>query len=176
MTTTRTSTISRRSFRGAALALVTGAGIALTPVAASANAGGPVGGAAAPVAVAAAPVAAPNAAAQTAVDTALAQQGKRYQWGGTGPNGYGCSGLTFSAYKAAGVAIPRTSRAQSTAGVAVAKANLQPGDLIFFYNPVGHVGMYIGNGQMVHSSTYGQPVEVVPVDSMKGYNTARRMV
>jgi len=176
MTTTRTSTISRRSFRGAALALVTGAGIALTPVAASANAGGPVGGAAAPVAVAAAPVAAPTQAAQIAVDTALAQQGKRYQWGGTGPNGYDCSGLTFSAYKAAGVAIPRTSRAQSTAGVAVAKANLQPGDLVFFYNPVGHVGMYIGNGQMVHSSTYGQPVKVVPVDSMSGYNTARRVV
>ena len=183
MTTTRTSTISRRSFRGAALALVTGAGIALTPVAASANAGAPVAaaaapvaGASAPVAVAAAPVVAPNQAAQIAVDTALAQQGKPYVWGGTGPGGYDCSGLTSSAYKAAGVSIPRTSKAQSTAGVAVDRANLQPGDLIFFYKPVGHVGMYIGNGQMVHSSTYGQPVKVVPVDSMKGYNTARRVV
>jgi cell wall-associated NlpC family hydrolase len=174
MTTTRTSTISRRSFRGAALALVTGAGIALTPVAASANAGGPVGGA--PVAVAAAPVAAPTQAAQIAVDTALAQQGKPYVWGGTGPGGYDCSGLTYSAYQAAGVTIPRTSRDQSTAGVYVDRASLQPGDLIFFYNPVGHVGMYIGNGLMVHSSTYGQPVKVVPVDSMYGYNTARRVV
>ncbi|SOD99498.1 C40 family peptidase [Blastococcus haudaquaticus] len=177
MTTTRTSTISRRSFRGAALALFTGAGIALTPLTATADAGGPAAGAAAaPVAVAAAPVAAPNHAAQVAVDTALAQQGKPYVWGGTGPGGYDCSGLTFSAYQAAGVSIPRTSRAQSTAGVHVDRANLQPGDLIFFYDPVGHVGMYIGNGQMVHSSTYGKPVAVVPVDSMYGYNTARRVV
>jgi peptidoglycan DL-endopeptidase CwlO len=64
---------------------------------------------------------------------------------------------------------------QSTAGVPVAKADLQPGDLIFFYDPVSHVGMYIGDGQMVHSSTYGQPVAVVPVDSMSGYNSARRV-
>ena len=175
MTTTRTSTISRRSFRGAALALATGAGIALTPLAASADAGGPVAGASAPVAVAAAPVAAPTHATQVAVGTALAQQGKPYVWGGTGPGGYDCSGLTWSAYQAAGVSLPRTSRAQSTAGVYVDRASLQPGDLIFFYNPVGHVGMYIGNGQMVHSSTYGQPVKVVPVDSMYGYNTARRV-
>lgn len=183
MTTTRTSTITRRSFRGAALALFTGAGIALTPLAASANAGAPAPApvAAAPASVAAAPVAfaaAPAAttqAAQVAVNTALAQQGKPYVWGGTGPGGYDCSGLTWSAYQAAGVDIPRTSRAQSTAGVYVDRANLQPGDLIFFYDPVGHVGMYIGNGQMVHSSTYGQPVSVVPVDSMWGYNTARRV-
>ena len=174
MTTTRTSTIARRSFRGAALALVTGAGIALTPVAASADAGTPT--TAATVTLAAAPVAAPTAAAQVAVDTALAQQGKPYVWGGTGPGGYDCSGLTWSAYKAAGVTIPRTSKAQSTAGVAVAKANLQPGDLVFYYSPVSHVGMYVGNGLMVHSSTYGKPVAVVPVDSMPGYNTARRVV
>ena len=161
MTTTRTSTFGRRSFRGAALALATGAGIALTPLAASADAGGPVAGASAPVAVAAAPVAAPTHATQVAVGTALAQQGKPYVWGGTGPGGYDCSGLTWSAYQAAGVYVDR--------------ASLLPGDLIFFYNPVGHVGMYIGNGQMVHSSTYGQPVKVVAVDSMYGYNTARRV-
>ena len=182
MTTTRTSTITRRSFRGAALALFTGAGIALTPLAASADAGAPaplaaapVTSAAAPVAFAAAPVAATTQAAQVAVNTALAQQGKPYAWGGSGPNSYDCSGLTWSAYQAAGVELPRTSRAQATAGAYVDRANLQPGDLIFFYEPIGHVGMYIGNGQMVHSSTYGQPVSVVPVDSMWGYNTARRV-
>ncbi|WP_345770678.1 C40 family peptidase [Blastococcus saxobsidens] len=124
----------------------------------------------------AAPVAAPNHAAQVAVDTALAQRGDPYAWGATGPNAFDCSGLTTYAYKAAGIDLPRTSRAQSTAGVHVDRAHLQPGDLIFFYSPVGHVGMYIGNGQMVHSSTYGQPVKVVPVDSMYGYNTARRIV
>ncbi len=175
MTTIRTST-RRRSLRGAALALLTGAGIAIAPLPASANAGGtptaPV--ASAPVAVVA-PVAAPTTAAQTAVNTALAQVGKPYAWGATGPNAYDCSGLTFSSYAAAGVTLPRTSRAQSTAGVPVDRANLQPGDLIFFYSPVGHVGMYVGNGQMVHSSTYGQPVAVVPVDSMWGYNSARRV-
>ncbi len=172
MTTTRTSTFSRRSLRAAVLTLATGAGIALTPVAAEAAAGGPTTTA---VAVAAAPVAAPNPAAQVAVDTALPQQGKPYVWGGTGPGGYDCSGLTSSAFKAAGITIPRTSKAQSTAGVFVDRAHLQPGDLIFFYSPVSHVGMYIGNGQMVHSSTYGQPVKVAPVDSMPGYNTARRV-
>jgi len=109
------------------------------------------------------------------VNTALAQQGKPYVWGGTGPRGYDCSGLTWSAYRAAGVTLPRTSRAQATAGVPVARANLQPGDLIFFYSPVSHVGMYVGNGLMVHSSTYGKPVSVVPVNSMPGYNTARRI-
>ena len=180
MTTTRTSTTTRRSFRGAALALFTGAGIALTPFTASADAGAaPVAAApvaTAPVALAAGPVAAPNSAAQTAVDTALAQVGKPYVWGGTGPGGYDCSGLTSTAYQAAGVSIPRTSRAQATAGVPVAKADLRPGDLIFFYSPVGHVGMYIGNGQMVHSSTYGNPVSVAAVDSMWGYNSARRVV
>jgi cell wall-associated NlpC family hydrolase len=170
MTTTRTSTIARRSIRGAALALVTGAGIALAPLPAQAAAVAPAGSY-----VAAAPVAAPTSASQTAVNTALAQQGKPYVWGGTGPGGFDCSGLTWSAYKAAGVTLPRTSSAQSTVGAPVSKAALQPGDLIFFYSPVGHVGMYIGNGQMVHSSTYGQPVSVIPVDSMPGYNTARRV-
>jgi cell wall-associated NlpC family hydrolase len=167
--------ISRRSFRGAALALLTGAGIALTPLTASADAGVPTL-AAAPVTVAAAPVAAPTHAAQVAVNTALAQQGKPYVWGGTGPGGYDCSGLTVSSYKAAGVNLPRTSKGQATAGVPVDRANLQPGDLIFFYKPVGHVGMYIGNGLMVHSSTFGKPVAVVPVDSVHGYNSARRVV
>src|SRR5215212_5169024 len=106
MTTTRTSTITRRSFRGAALALFTGAGIALTPLAAEASAG-PAPIASAPVL--ASSVAAPNSAAQVAVDTALAQQGKPYAWGGSGPNSYDCSGLTSSAYRAAGVTLPRTS-------------------------------------------------------------------
>jgi cell wall-associated NlpC family hydrolase len=171
MTSTRTSSITRRSIRGAALALVTGAAIAVTPLSASASTSVTTGA----VTVAAAPVAAPTAAAQAAVNYALAQQGKPYVWGGVGPGGYDCSGLTWAAYQAAGVALPRTSLAQSTVGVPVDRANLQPGDLIFFYSPVGHVGMYIGNGLMVHSSTYGQPIAVIPVDYMYGYNTARRM-
>ncbi|PRY39385.1 NlpC/P60 family protein [Geodermatophilus tzadiensis] len=169
MTTARTST-ARRSFRGIAVAAVAGAGIVLAPVPASAAVGGVTGGT-----VAAAPAAAPNSAAQTAVDTALAQVGDPYVYGATGPNSFDCSGLTSFAYKAAGVTVPRTSKAQSTFGTAVAKADLKPGDLVFFYSPVSHVGMYIGNGQMVHASTAGKPVAVVSLDSMPSYQGARRV-
>lgn len=65
---------------------------------------------------------------------------------------------------------------QSTMGVPVARADLQPGDLVFFYNPVGHVGIYIGNGQMVHAPTAGDVVRTINVDTMRGYNSARRLV
>ncbi|MGY1669470.1 C40 family peptidase [Geodermatophilus sp. SYSU D00710] len=172
MTTARTST-ARRSFRGIAVAAIAGAGIVLSPLPASAAAGG--GGGTATGTVAAAPAPAPTGAAQVAVDTALAQVGDRYVYGATGPDSFDCSGLTSFAYEAAGVSIPRTSKAQSTFGTAVAKADLQPGDLVFFYSPVSHVGMSIGNGQMVHASTAGKPVAVVDLDSMPSYAGARRV-
>ena len=115
MTTARTST-SRRSFRGIAVAAIAGAGIVLSPLPASAAAGDSGGGGGT---VAAAPAAAPNGAAQKAVDTALAQRGDMYLYGATGPDRFDCSGLTSFAYKAAGVSIPRTSKAQSTFGTPV---------------------------------------------------------
>jgi cell wall-associated NlpC family hydrolase len=123
--------------------------------------------------IAAAP--APTAAAQVAVNTALAQVGDPYVWGASGPNAFDCSGLTQYAYSAAGISLPHSSSAQSRMGAPVSRDQLQPGDLIFFYSPVSHVAMYIGNGQMVHASTSGQPVKVVDVDSMPGYNSARRI-
>jgi cell wall-associated NlpC family hydrolase len=123
--------------------------------------------------IAAAP--APTGAAQAAVNTALAQVGDPYVWGAAGPNAFDCSGLTQYAYAAAGISLPHSSSAQSTMGAPVSRDQLQPGDLIFFYSPVSHVAMYIGNGQMVHASTSGQPVKVVSVDSMPGYNSARRI-
>jgi cell wall-associated NlpC family hydrolase len=113
--------------------------------------------------------------AQAAVDTALAQVGDSYVWGATGPNAFDCSGLTQYAYSAAGVSLPHSSSMQARMGRAVSRSELQPGDLIFFYSPVSHVAMYVGNGQMVHASTSGQPVKVVSVDSMPGYNSARRL-
>jgi len=123
-----------------------------------------------------APVAAGSSAAQTAVNTALAQVGKPYVWGAAGPGSFDCSGLTQYAYKAAGVSLPHSSSMQSGMGTPVARSALQPGDLVFFYSPVSHVGMYIGNGQMVHASTAGEPVKVVALDSMPDYNSARRIV
>ncbi|WNV74106.1 C40 family peptidase [Geodermatophilus sp. DSM 44513] len=173
MTTART-TLSRRSFRGSvrtlAVTAVAGAGLVLAPLPASANSTAP-----AAAVVTAAPVAAPNGAAQTAVDTALAQVGDPYTWGATGPNAFDCSGLTSFAYKAAGVSIPRVSRDQAVFGTAVAKSDLQPGDLVFFYSPVSHVGMYIGNGQIVHAPSWGSTVKVVSLDSMPSYSGARRV-
>jgi cell wall-associated NlpC family hydrolase len=120
-------------------------------------------------------VVAPSGAAQKAVDTALAHVGDPYVWGAAGPNAFDCSGLTQYAYSAAGVSLPHSAASQSRMGTPVSRDQLQPGDLVFFYSPVSHVGMYIGNGQMVHASTSGEPVKVVNLDSMGGYNSARRI-
>jgi cell wall-associated NlpC family hydrolase len=117
----------------------------------------------------------PCAAAQAAVSTAMAQIGDPYVWGAAGPDSFDCSGLTQYAYAAAGISLPHSSSMQSTMGVPVSRAELQPGDLIFFYSPVSHVGMYIGDGQMVHASTSGVPVKTASVDSMGSYNSARRI-
>jgi cell wall-associated NlpC family hydrolase len=120
-------------------------------------------------------VVAPSAAAQVAVDTALAQVGDPYVWGAGGPDAFDCSGLTQYSYSAAGVALPHSSSMQSGMGVPVSVSDLQPGDLLFYYSPVSHVAMYIGNGQMVHASTSGTPVQVVSFDSMSGFSFARRI-
>jgi cell wall-associated NlpC family hydrolase len=169
MTTARSS-FARRSFRGVAVAAIAGAGIALAPAPASAAVGGATG-----AAVAAAPAAAASSAAQTAVNTALAQVGDRYVYGATGPNSFDCSGLTSFSYKAAGISLPRTSKAQSTFGTPVSKGNLQPGDLVLFYSPVSHVAMYIGNGQIVHALNSSKPVQVMKLDSMPSYAGSRRV-
>ena len=172
MTTTRTPFASRSlSLRRAAVVLVAGAGVAFSPLPAQASSGGTPG----TVAVAAAPVAAATPAAQVAVDTALAQQGKPYVWAGAGPNSYDCSGLTQYAYAAAGIYLPHSSNMQSSIGTPVSLDALQPGDLLFFYSPVSHVGMYIGGGRMVHAATFGVPVQITSVD-MAGYAGARRYV
>ena len=120
-------------------------------------------------------VIAPSQAAQVAVDTALAQVGDPYVWGASGPDAFDCSGLTQYAYSAAGVSLPHSSRSQSGMGQAVSVNELQPGDLLFYYSPTSHVAMYIGNGQMVHASTSGKPVQVVSFNSMSGFTHARRI-
>ena len=167
MTTSRTSAVRSLPGRRALIALMTGAGVLLTPVAAQA---------AAPAASVAAPasVVASTAGAQAAVDTALAQLGDPYVWAAAGPNSFDCSGLTQYAYKAAGISLPHSSKTQSTMGKAVAKSDLRPGDLVFFYSPVSHVGIYVGDGKMVHARTFGSPVAVTSVDQ-SGYRGAVRI-
>jgi cell wall-associated NlpC family hydrolase len=123
-----------------------------------------------------APAAAASGAAAVAVDTALAQVGDRYVWGAGGPDVFDCSGLTSYAYAAAGISLDHSSRSQSTTGRSVPVSQLQPGDLLFFYQPTSHVAMYIGDGQMVHASTPSRPVHVASFDSMKGDFTHARRV
>lgn len=123
---------------------------------------------------AAAPAAQAAAARSSALSTALDQLGKPYRWGATGPSAFDCSGLISYAYSKAGKDVPRTSRAQASVGTEVSKSNLKPGDLVFFYSPVSHVGIYTGNGKIVHASTSGEPVKVSDMDDMP-FNSARRL-
>ncbi|MEU6141255.1 NlpC/P60 family protein [Streptomyces sp. NPDC047081] len=93
--------------------------------------------------------------AAKALAFARSQIGKPYVWGATGPDSYDCSGLTQAAWKAAGVSLPRTTYDQVNAGTTVSLADAQPGDLIFFYDDISHVGIYIGNGMMIHAPKPG---------------------
>jgi cell wall-associated NlpC family hydrolase len=120
-------------------------------------------------------VVASSQAAQVAVDTAMAQRGKPYVWAAEGPGAYDCSGLTLYAYAAAGISLPHSSAMQAQMGTPVSRSELQPGDLVFFYSPVSHVGLYIGNGNMVHAPTFGDVVKVASVDAMGSYSHATRI-
>ncbi|MFG3018214.1 NlpC/P60 family protein [Streptomyces sp. NPDC048254] len=93
--------------------------------------------------------------AAKAIAFARAQIGKPYVWGATGPGSYDCSGLSQAAWKAAGVSLPRTTYDQVNAGTTVSLTDAQPGDLVFFYDDVSHVGIYIGNGMMIHAPKPG---------------------
>jgi peptidoglycan DL-endopeptidase CwlO len=109
------------------------------------------------------PAPAPNARAQAAVDAALSQVGKPYQWGASGPDSYDCSGLTMWAWAHAGVSLPHNSGAQYSATKRVPRPDLAPGDLLFYGNPIHHVTMYIGNGQMVEAPYTGSHVRVTSI-------------
>jgi peptidoglycan DL-endopeptidase CwlO len=108
-----------------------------------------------------------------ALAAARTRLGMPYVWGATGPNSFDCSGLTQWAFKQVGISLPRTSSAQSTFGTAVSKDQLQPGDLVFFYTPVSHVGIYVGNGQVLHASTSGEPVKISSMSSFPFHNARR---
>ncbi|MEV6773229.1 C40 family peptidase [Nocardia sp. NPDC051030] len=102
---------------------------------------------------------------QQAVDAALSRIGDPYVYGAAGPNAFDCSGLVQWSYAQAGVNLPRTSYDQINAGTPVSMDQLQPGDVVSFYGG-SHSGIYVGDGNVVHASTSGQPVKVAPISSM----------
>ncbi|MYV97434.1 hypothetical protein GT354_03895 [Streptomyces sp. SID3343] len=104
--------------------------------------------------------------AAQAVAYARAQVGKPYVYGAAGPNAFDCSGLVQAAYKSAGISLPRVTNAQFAADPHVSVANLQPGDLVFFYSGISHVGIYIGDGKMVHAANSRKPVEIASINTM----------
>jgi cell wall-associated NlpC family hydrolase len=111
------------------------------------------------------PIGPASGGAKKAVATALAQIGDPYVWGAAGPNSFDCSGLTSYAWASAGVALPHSSAAQYGVGRKISRSEVRAGDLVFFYQPIHHVGLAINNTQMVHASTFGVPVKIENIDS-----------
>jgi cell wall-associated NlpC family hydrolase len=104
--------------------------------------------------------------AAAAVAYAMAQVGDSYVYGAAGPSAFDCSGLTMMAWGSAGVGLPHSSSAQYSSGPHIASGDLQPGDQVFYYSPISHVGMYIGNGLIVHAANPGTGVAVSGLYSM----------
>ncbi|MFC8504772.1 NlpC/P60 family protein [Streptomyces sp. NPDC057411] len=113
------------------------------------------------------------AKAGLALSFARAQIGKPYVWGATGPSSYDCSGLTQAAWRAAGVDLPRTTWDQVKVGTRVATADLLPGDLVFFYDDISHVGIYLGDGMMIHAPKPGAYVREESIYYMPIYGGVR---
>jgi cell wall-associated NlpC family hydrolase len=104
--------------------------------------------------------------AAAAVQFAMAQVGEAYVYGAAGPDAWDCSGLTMMAWAQAGVSLPHSSSAQYSSGPHIAESDLQPGDLVFYYSPISHVGMYIGNGMIVNAENPSVGVKVTSLHSM----------
>jgi cell wall-associated NlpC family hydrolase len=126
--------------------------------------------------ITAVPVHAGNSAAQKAIDFATAQLGKPYVTNAAGPNVFDCSGLTMRAWQAAGVSLPHNAAAQYGYGTHVSIADLQPGDLIFLYRPIGHVEIYVGNNLAISAPDTGDHVKYVDVRTLgRDYTGATRL-
>jgi cell wall-associated NlpC family hydrolase len=108
-----------------------------------------------------------------AIQAALSRIGSPYSWGGSGPSAFDCSGLVMWAFQQQGISLPHSSQALASGGQPVSRDQMQPGDLVTFYSDASHVGIYIGDGMMVHASTYGTPVRVAPVDNAPIHNVRR---
>ena len=111
--------------------------------------------------------------AGVAVRFAYAQIGRPYQYGAAGPGGYDCSGLVMAAWRAAGVGLPHNAALMWRSVAHVSRAQLQPGDLVFYYRDIHHVALYIGEGRIVHAPTWGRDVTIAPVDEAPIYGYGR---
>jgi cell wall-associated NlpC family hydrolase len=109
-----------------------------------------------------------------ALQNALSKLGAPYRYGAKGPVAFDCSGLVWWAYKQEGIELPRSSHEQAKVGTPVARADLRPGDLVFFYRPIGHVAIYIGDGKVVNASNRRAPVKISNMNYM-AFTTARRI-
>ena len=118
-------------------------------------------------------LAAPSGRAAAAIAAAHSALGKPYVWGANGPSGFDCSGLIQWSYAQAGVALPRTSQGQRYAGRQVPLSEAQPGDVVTYRSDASHVGMYAGNGQVIHAPYPGAPVRYDPVGMMPGATITR---
>lgn len=104
-----------------------------------------------------------NTIGAQALRWALTRRGDPYVWGAAGPSSFDCSGLVLWAYAKVGISLPHFTGDQWQMGVHVGRNQLEPGDLVFFYPDIGHVGLYIGNGLMVDAPDFGEDVQVQPV-------------
>jgi cell wall-associated NlpC family hydrolase/outer membrane murein-binding lipoprotein Lpp len=104
-----------------------------------------------------------NSIGVQALNWALTRVGDPYVWGAAGPNAFDCSGLVMWAYAHVGISLDHYTGDQWNEGEHISRSQLEPGDLVFFFPDIGHVGLYVGNGLMVDAPTYGVPVQVQPI-------------
>jgi cell wall-associated NlpC family hydrolase len=176
---TRATVVAASAAAAAVFATLPGQPAPSAPVQPTAPAAAPVAAQVVPVAsvtktMSLATGAAPAAQRASAMKNALGKVGSPYRYGASGPNAFDCSGLVNWAFRSAGKSLPRSSSAMSRTGTPVAKSDLQPGDLVFFYKPVSHVAIYVGNGKVVHASNKKSPVKVSDMSRMP-FNSARRV-
>jgi cell wall-associated NlpC family hydrolase len=114
-----------------------------------------------------------SGAGSTAVQAALTRLGDPYVWAAAGPNAFDCSGLVMWSFQQAGVFLPHSSQALAAGGQPVSADQMQPGDVVTYYSDASHVGLYIGDGMIVHASTYGVPVRVESVNNAPIYDVRR---
>jgi cell wall-associated NlpC family hydrolase len=110
------------------------------------------------------------------VASAMDCLGAPYVWGANGPNSFDCSGLVQYVFGKHGISLPHSSALQARLGTPVTRTGLRPGDLIFFYNPIHHVAIYIGEGKMIHAAGVGRGVRIDYVSNHSSYNCARRVI